>query len=199
MRKILLLAIVILLTITFFLPLYLGPDDLAGCPSLPEHSGRCQKADAIVAVSGGDTTARVDEAVRLYKDGWASILIFSGAALDKSGPSNAKAMLAHAVQSGVPAEAIMVEETSETTSENATNTARLVRDKEVKRIILVTSAYHQRRASLEFQRAFGAGVTVVNRPAANDKQWSRWWWLTPYGWWLGVSEVVKIIVSGFHA
>ncbi|HMR73214.1 MAG TPA: YdcF family protein, partial [Candidatus Saccharibacteria bacterium] len=91
MKKLLLFVVLFLLAITFFLPLYLGPDDLAGCASLPDATGRCEKADAIVAVSGGDTMARVDQAIELYKNGWATMLIFSGAALDKTGPSNASA------------------------------------------------------------------------------------------------------------
>lgn len=198
MKKIFLLVAVFLLAITFLLPLYLGPDDLAGCSLLPEATGRCQKADAIIAISGGDTIARVDEAIGLYKNGWANLVIFSGAALDKSGPSNASAMRVHAIDSGVPAEVILMEETSGTTAENATNTAELVQNRQLKRVILVTSAYHQRRASLEFQRAFGSGVVIVNRPVTNDKQWSSWWWATPYGWWLGIGEVVKIIVSGIR-
>mgnify|MGYP001289271362 CR=1 FL=1 len=198
MKKLLLFVVLFLLAITFFLPLYLGPDDLAGCASLPDATGRCEKADAIVAVSGGDTMARVDQAIELYKNGWATMLIFSGAALDKTGPSNASAMRAHAISNGVPAEAIAIEEVSETTAENATNTAKLVEGKQFKRLILVTSAYHQRRASIEFERAFGEQVTVINRPVTNDKQWSSWWWMTPYGWWLGISEAVKIVVSGLH-
>ena len=147
-------------------------------------------------MSGGDTMARADEAITLYQNGWANVLIFSGAALDKSGPSNASAMRAHALSKGVPTDAILVEEASETTAENATNTATLTSGRELNRLILVTSAYHQRRTSLEFQRAFGPSVTIVNRPVTNDKQWSSWWWLTPYGWWLGISEVIKILVSG---
>ena len=198
MKKLLLFVVLFLLAITFFLPLYLGPDDLGGCASLPDATGRCEKADAIVAVSGGDTMARVDQAIELYKNGWATMLIFSGAALDKSGPSNASAMRAHAIRNGVPAEAIAIEEVSETTAENATNTAKLVEGKQFKRLILVTSAYHQRRASIEFERAFGEEVTVVSRPVTNDKQWSSWWWMTPYGWWLGIGEIVKIVVSGLH-
>ena len=53
---------------------------------------KLSKADVIVAVSGGDTQARTEEAVKLYKDGWSHNLIFSGAALDANGPSNARAM-----------------------------------------------------------------------------------------------------------
>ena len=42
--------------------------------------GDCRKADAIVVVSGGDTNARTDEAIKLYKEGWAPLIVVSGAA-----------------------------------------------------------------------------------------------------------------------
>ena len=71
---------------------YLGPDDLRGCTEPTQDGGACDEADAIIALSGGDTNARANEAIRLYKLGWAPIIIFSGAAADPSGPSNAAAM-----------------------------------------------------------------------------------------------------------
>src|SRR5687768_17407890 len=70
------------------------------------------KADAIVAISGGETDARTAEAVRLYNQGLAPNLIFSGAAADPNGPSNAKAMAASAHEAGVPTSAIHLDETS---------------------------------------------------------------------------------------
>lgn len=58
--------------------------------------------------------------------------------------------------------------------------------------MLVTSGYHQRRAFLEFKK-YSPNVTVRNSPLNNDMQWSSLWWLTPKGWWLAGSELVKII------
>lgn len=195
MKKTLLVIILFGLVATFALPLYLGPDDIAGC-DVPTSSGRCQKVDAIIAVSGGDTAARADEAIRLYKSGWSELLIFSGAALDKSGPSNAKVMRTRAVEQGIPENSIVIDETSATTAENAANTAALAKDLQLRRVMLVTSAYHQRRASIQFNKAFGPDVVIVNHPVANDNQWSNWWWMTPYGWWLGIGEVMEILVQG---
>lgn len=172
---------------------YLGPDDLAGCDIAPTLKDPCQAADAIVAVSGGDTTARTQEAVRLYKSGWAPKLIFSGAAQDKTGPSNAEAMRREARASGVPDEAIITEELSATTYQNAKNTQAIVRNNNLTSVILVTSAYHQRRAGLEFRKRSGDSVTVRNHPIKNDDQWSGLWWLTPTGWFLAISELVKIV------
>lgn len=183
------LIVFIIVTIT----VYLGPDDLARCEA-PEPLGTCSRVDAIVAVSGGDTVARTDEAIRLYKEGWAPQLIFSGAAADSSGPSNAEAMQRRAVAAGIPASNIVIEEFSRTTAENALNTSQFIADRKLKKIILVTSAYHQRRASLEFGANLGPAVDIVNHPVARDKQWvGAWWWTTKNGWWLAVGELVKIV------
>jgi len=38
----------------------------------------------------------------LYKHDWAKLLIFSGAAADKTGPSNAEAMKRQALAAGIP-------------------------------------------------------------------------------------------------
>ncbi|MDN5835615.1 MAG: YdcF family protein [bacterium] len=176
------------------LSVYLGPDDLRNCPNIPSGAGQCKKSDVIVAVSGGDTTARTDEAVERYKAGWAPYIIFSGAARDTSGPSNAEVMRDQAVQAGVDSSDIFIDSLSNTTKENAEDTESIIKRNGFKRIILVTSKYHQRRASLEFKRVLGPEVTIINHPVASDNQWSSVWWLTPVGWYLAISEFLKVIV-----
>lgn len=175
------------------LGVYLGPNDLAQCPPAPGQGEGCKKADAIVAVSGGDTTARAKEAIELYKAGWSDRIIFSGAAQDKTGPSNAEAMRRQALNAGVPEDAITAEGNSATTRQNAEQTQELFKQDNIHTVILVTSAYHQRRASLEFNKRTGGEVKIINHPVAQDNQWSRLWWLTPQGWWLAVGEFFKII------
>lgn len=173
--------------------IYLSPNDLRTCES-PQPLGRCGEADAIVAVSGGDTNARADEAIRLYEAGWAPKIIFSGAAADDSGPSNAEAMARRALQAGITEDAIITEELSRTTAENALNTSQFIANQSIERIILVTSSYHQRRALLEFSSILGPSVDIVSKPVATDKQWVGFlWWTTPRGWWLAGGELVKII------
>jgi len=172
---------------------YLQPNDFMGCQDAPlASSTNCQTADAIIVVSGGDTNARTDQGIALYQQGWADTLIFSGAAQDKSGPSNAAAMRTRALEQGVPENAIFVEENSATTEENAANTKTVLKDNNIKTVILVTSGYHQRRAALEFEK-LGGEIAIRNYPLINDKDWSLFWWLTPRGWWLAGSEVVKVV------
>ena len=172
---------------------YLGPDDLRTCQDGPTNTEKCQVADVIVAVSGGDTTARTKEAVKLYHEGWAPELVFSGAAEDKDSPSNAAVMRGIAMASGVPSEAITVDEFSRTTKQNAEETADLLSRDTLTSMILVTSSYHQRRTSLEFGERF-EGVDIRNHPVGQDGQWSLWWWMTPVGWYLALGELARIVL-----
>jgi len=193
MKRLIGIAVALWLAFTvFILPAYLAPDDLARCDK--PSNGTCEAADAIVAVSGGDTIARTDEAIQLFKDGWGDRLIFSGAAADTTGPSNALAMKKYAQESGVPDEKISIEEFSQTTAENALNTGLFIKRHQIKKIILVTSAYHQKRASLEFRARLGDSVVIVNHPVAHDRQWTSYWWATPSGLWLAYGELIKIFV-----
>ena len=188
------IVVVSFLLLAWAIGSYLAPDDLARCENLkPSTETGCRTADAIVAVSGGDTAARADEAIRLYKNGWAGILVFSGAAADKTGPSNAAVMKQQAINAGVDPKVILVEETSETTTENAAETISLFKEHSITSAILVTSAYHQRRALLEFDRR-ALDVEVRAHPVSTDKQWSGVWWLTPTGWSLAVPELVRSLI-----
>lgn len=192
MIRSLIISVVVVIAITIGLGIYLQPDDLRNCSETPSSNANCQTVDAIVVVSGGDTEARAKEAVVLYKNGWSNILIFSGAAQDKAGPSNAAVMKKIAIEAGAPESVILLDESSETTKENAQNTQKLFTEHHLKSIILITSGYHQRRASLEFNR-YTEDVTILNHSTDSDENWSAWWWTTPQGWWLAVNEFVKII------
>ncbi len=152
------------------------------------------KADAIVAISG-DEGDRLKTAIRLHKDGWAPLILFSGAARDPQSPSNAQTMQRQAVAAGIDPSLILMEETSRSTFENARHSAQIIRQRRFKRIILVTSPYHQRRSGLEFRRALPPDVQVINHSAI-DGEWRRSrWWLTPRGWFLTATETPKLLAA----
>lgn len=173
--------------------LFLAPDSLLECSESPSATKDCHRADAIVAVSGGDTSARTQVAIDLYQQGWAPKVIFSGAAYDKSGPSNASVMRTQALRQGVPAADILVEEDSATTRENAQNTSQLLASMQASDVIIVSSSYHMKRTLIEFRRE-APDVAFRAHPTNSDNQWSVWWWTTPQGWYLAVSEIIKIVV-----
>ena len=172
--------------------LYLQPNDFLACGKEPVTGSECDSADAIVVVSGGDTAKRTSEGIRLYQNGWAEYLVLSGAARDKSGPSNAAAMKLQAQQAGVPDSAILIDEEAVNTQQNAENVKSIFDERNFKEVILVTSGYHQRRASLEFNKR--SDTTIIrNHPVVNDQDWNWYWWATPRGWWLAGGEIVKIV------
>ena len=63
---------------------YLQPNSFIGCGDRPATTSSCGTADAIVVVSGGNTVARTDAGIALYKNGWAKYLVLAGAAQDKT-------------------------------------------------------------------------------------------------------------------
>lgn len=200
MRNILIIIAALFIIFIAAVNVYLTPDDLSKCRDVSTAKPECAKADAIVVISGGNTSTRTNEAIKLYKLGWADTLIVSGAAADTSGPSNADVMKAQALKAGVDSKDIIVESSAQTTKQNAERTKELLVKAGgggAKRIILVTSPYHQRRASLEFRSLAGKGISIVNHPTPDDPDWSGIWWLTPRGWWLAIGELVKI--GAFYA
>jgi len=189
------LPILLIAGLIVFISVTLNVDDLRGCPTSPQPGDqRCAPADAIVAISGGDTDARTLEAIKLYKAGWSNRLILSGAAEDKTSISNAAAMRVQAVQAGVPESVITLDEFASDTAGNAADLKSIATQGSFTRIILVTSPYHQRRASIEFKRTLGPSVEIVSHSTTDDKYWSpAFWWLNPYSWYLSISELSKII------
>lgn len=187
---------IILVLIIVSLTIYLQPNSFIGCSIRPVDGPTCNKADAIVVVSGGDTRARTEAGINLFHNGWADYLVLSGAAKDLNSPSNAAAMRSQALAAGVPIGAILIDEYAENTQQNAENAQTIFSKHNFKNVILVTSGYHQKRANLEFEK-MAKGVEIRNYPVVNDKDWGWFWWLTPHGWWLAGGEFVKIIAFHF--
>lgn len=187
----LIVTAIIFMAFIFGLSFYLQSDDLTKCDKVPSSVAGCESVDAIVAISGGDTDARTQAAIKLYNNGWAKKLVFSGAAQDQNSQSNAAAMKNIAIKAGVSESVIQIDEYAKNTQENAQNSQAIFAKLGIKKVILVTSGYHQRRAGLEFSRRT-TGVQIINHPDENDKDWSVWWWLNPSSWYLAISEIVKI-------
>jgi uncharacterized SAM-binding protein YcdF (DUF218 family) len=151
-----------------------------------------EKVDAIVVVSGGDNDARISKGVQLYKEGWAPVLIFSGAAAEGD-VSNAKAMARIAIRDGVPEDAILIEERSKTTAENATFTSDLLKQKGYNSFILVTSPYHQRRTYELFKKE-NQLAKIINQSALDNSWRKKGWWQTNVGRFLTIGEIGKTLI-----
>lgn len=117
-------------------------------------------ADAIVVLGGSvdaprqagyppnlkDASDRVWHAARLFAAGKSSLVVLSGGSSDGSTMSEAEAMRVFLMDLGVPSQAVLLEPHSRNTRENAAFTARLLQDKGVNTVLLVTSALHMPRA-----------------------------------------------------
>lgn len=147
-------------------------------PYPPVAAEALPQADAIVLLGGalappahgrlypdlGSAADRVWHAARVFRAGKAPLLLASGGSdPEVSEVPEARSMAALLVELGVPPGAIVQEDRSRTTGENARFSAPLLRARQVKTILLVTSALHMARAAAEFERV---GVKVI--PAATD-------------------------------
>ena len=162
------------------------------CPNYKNN--RCsQKIDAVVAISGGNTSSRTREAIEIFKAVQARKLIFSGANSNPKVLSDAQRMANLAQKQGVLKDEIILEEQAQNTHQNAQYTAKIIKQNGYKRIVLTTSKYHQTRARLEFEKALkGSGVEVISAPVSNDPDWSNLWWTNSRGWYLSMSELFGI-------
>jgi uncharacterized SAM-binding protein YcdF (DUF218 family) len=114
------------------------------------------QADAIVVLGGG-SGERVERAAELFKAGAAPGIFTSGA-----GDAEDNRRLLE--NRGVPAGAIQVEPNSKSTRQNALFTVPLLRAQRARRVILVTSWYHSRRA-LKCFRHYASDIQFYSRPS----------------------------------
>ena len=145
---------------------------------VPRAMSVVEEADAIVLLGGavrGDThmgtradlNSRADRlvhAVDLYRRGKAPVILLTGGAITGERPE-AEQMKDVLLVMGVPARDMLLERVSRNTNDNAVYTAQMLRARDLRRVLLVTSAYHMRRALGVFR---AQGVEAV--PAPTDYQ-----------------------------
>jgi uncharacterized SAM-binding protein YcdF (DUF218 family) len=136
------------------------------------------QAEVIVILGGGTESAdpprpmteinsagdRVLYAAKLYKDGAAPIILASGGNLEFStarGSTPAEEMADLLTLTGVPENAILTQDESQNTYEDALYSAEMLKQNEVTEIILVTSAMHMPRAKALFEKQ---GISVIPAP-----------------------------------
>jgi len=122
--------------------------------------------------AGGGFQERVTQAVELYRAGFAPRLIFSSGYVFTL--REAEVMKAVAVDNGVPAHAILLEEQARNTFENVTLSARILREHGWRRILLVSSPYHMRRATLTW-RTQAPDIDVIPVPVPQSQFYVHTW------------------------
>jgi len=125
---------------------------------------RARPAGVIIVLGGGKdgTTRRTLHAAALYAQGYAPYLLCSGATMGDEPISEAERCAQVAVAHGVPANAIVLDESSGSTEENAIQSAAILRARGWREAVLVSDETHLWRAHWLFGRK---GVRVWTSPA----------------------------------
>jgi uncharacterized SAM-binding protein YcdF (DUF218 family) len=130
---------------------------------LTKDSG-AEIADALV-VLGGESWTRPQRAAELFQQGAAPRVVVCG----DGDCEDSRRMLEIR---GVPDSAIQIECKSGSTKENAEFCAPLLRQAGAKRVIIVTSWYHSRRALNTFQK-FAPEISFYSCPTRYERV--SWW------------------------
>lgn len=157
------------------------------------HSSRPAKADLIV-VLGGDDGLRVRKGAELYRMGYSRNILLTGLDIRYYRPNHPNWRERRLMERGVPRKRIIVDAWSETSWEEAENTAELMDKRGWKSAIVVSDPPHMFRLNRTWKKVFANSgkrfILVSTRP--------EWW--HPIVWWKNdisyrfvISEIKKSI------
>ena len=162
----------------------------------PPYTGN-EKVDAIVVLGGGTVTKspprqmvelnggadRITYAAQLFRNGAAELIILGGSYIrwrdgdvqTESGISSPASEMADLMIGllGIPEDALLIQDRSLNTYEEAVEDAKLLKERGLKRILLVSSATHMRRAVPLFEKQ---GLEVIPAPvdySFSDQEWDN--------------------------
>jgi len=164
-----------------------------------------EHADAIVVLSGSAVIKElVQFAAQLYKAGRAPIVILtndnqkgSWSSAEQRNPFFYEGAVDLLISGGVPRAVIeILMEPVSGTCDEARLLGRYAEDHGLKSILVVTSAYHSRRALWTLRQAFAingitVGLSVV--PPGNQSPSPIAWWLYIRGWQMVAGEYPKLV------
>jgi uncharacterized SAM-binding protein YcdF (DUF218 family) len=155
-----------------------------------------ERADALIVLSddnfAGDRAARAAE---LYRKGMAPLVVASGRRLRRYA-GIAELMEHDLIADGVPKEAIVqFSHTADSTREEAEALTGLVNERRWRRVIVVTSNVHVRRARYIFRRVFPATVDVRLAGAPDQNFIPTEWWKSRRGLKQMFHEVLGMFVT----
>ena len=127
----------------------------------------------VILVPGGSHPQLMQEAVRLYHEGYAPFILPSGGANSKLANHDSEwhFLQGIGVSLGVPENAILTEDKANDTFENACFSYDVLVKKGigVKQAIIVCKAFHARRAMLTYQYCFPTGTEFFVSPVPDKK------------------------------
>jgi uncharacterized SAM-binding protein YcdF (DUF218 family) len=145
---------------------------LAAAALLYPHQFLCVESGRVGAdmmvVLGGGSHDRPERAAELFKERMAPRILVSGL-------GDCAIYRRSLIQAGVPSQAILMEDQSRTTRENAILAVNLLRHQGARHVIIVTSWYHSRRALACFEH-YGPEIQFYSCPSyfANTRpDWVR--------------------------
>lgn len=151
---------------------------------------------AIVVLSGG-TEPRMREALRLYEEGYGSIIILTetGGTLGDSDQLYSFDIRIQLMSNGVPSGNIIITEMQvSSTIDEAHAVRETLTNQQFPSAIIVTDPYHTRRTRMVFREAFAdSPIEIYIRPAGSSWYNSRTWFLSAQGWQFTTLEYIKLI------
>ena len=132
-------------------------------------NNQLEKTDCILVLGSHDVRV-AERGARLFLEGWAPLLIFSGGVgrltPESWNESEADKFAKIAIGMGVPNDKILVENKSSNTGENVQFTQKLLAEHDIdpKRIILVQKPYMERRAYATFKQVWPDKEVIVTSP-----------------------------------
>lgn len=166
---------------------------------------KVEHADAILILGGSSTyIERTQKAAQVYKQGTAPLIFLTndGAAagwsrLDARNPPFVELAKSSLIAQGVPAASIeILTPPVAGTIDEAKITRKLIGERNLHSILLVTSAYHTRRTLWIFEKILSDANTLIgieHAPTGQQTPPPFFWWLQPRGWNLVAGEYVKTV------
>ena len=163
-------------------------------------------ADALVVLSGSSSyVERTQRAAELYRQGRAPVVLLTNdhtrggwSSALQTNPFFVDRAIDELTKQGVPAERIrIVPGVAASTQSEAVIVKDYAASQGLRSILIITSAYHSRRALRTFRKTFeGTGVVIGLEPSSSASP-AAFWWLRPSGWRDVAGEYVKLIYYRF--
>ncbi|ETT72279.1 hypothetical protein C173_14610 [Paenibacillus sp. FSL R7-277] len=151
-----------------------------------------KQADVIIILSGGG--GRVEQGVKLYKEGYAPQLLLSNA---KEGAGPAGDMRETALSLGIPETALLSEDAAESTYQNAQLTLPIMKQHGFKSAIVVSSDFHMRRVKFIFDHVYKKSGIELTYIGADSGYNAKAWWSDRYSRETTFNEYIKMIGNAF--
>jgi uncharacterized SAM-binding protein YcdF (DUF218 family) len=113
---------------------------------------------------------RINHAIDLYRRGRVHKIIFTGGQGNRNEPTEAAAARAYAIKNGVPANAILLEDSSHTTYENVINAKQVADANGLKKVLIVSDPMHMKRA-VAMARDIGLEAYPSPTPTTRYQGW----------------------------